>query len=181
MPNMSILYKQTEPSQPFLRITSRPHRPVESVEQGTADLVLLQHDRHRFVLVQRRPPRASALGVRGRSPGRCASPPPASGGLSFSRPSPSYTTSWDSTHPGQKQLGNSEGLLERFRPMKGHVGHPPVGVLEAIAKLKIRPAASATGGLYLPDVVLRSPTLVARVCADCGSGGASVSGIGIRS
>ena len=36
--------------------------------------------------------------------------------------------------------------------------------------------------LYAPFIEFwRSPTLVARVCADCGSGGASVSGIGIRS
>ena len=37
------------------------------MEQGATDLVLFQHDRHRFVLVQRRPPRTPALGVGGQS------------------------------------------------------------------------------------------------------------------
>ena len=51
--------------QAVLRRTRRPLRPVEAVEQRAAHLVLLQHHRDRFVLVQRRLSLASALGVGG--------------------------------------------------------------------------------------------------------------------
>ena len=63
--DQDVLLGGRQQSQPFLRNTSRPHRPVESVEQGAADLVLFQHDRHRFVLTQRRPPHTPARGVGG--------------------------------------------------------------------------------------------------------------------
>ena len=51
---------------------------------------------------------------------------------------------------------------------------------ETIAKLKIRPVASAGVGFHLPGVVLRSPARVSRVFVVCGNGGAFGGGIGIR-
>ncbi|EXI72988.1 MAG: hypothetical protein AW07_02920 [Candidatus Accumulibacter sp. SK-11] len=59
-----VLLRERQQAQPLLRRAGRPVRPVETVEEAAADLVLLQHHGDRFVLVQRRAPGATALGVR---------------------------------------------------------------------------------------------------------------------
>ena len=51
-------------AQSFLWAASSPLRPVEAVEQGAAHVVLLQHHRHRFLLVYGGTARASTLRVR---------------------------------------------------------------------------------------------------------------------
>ena len=51
--------------------------------------------------------------------------------------------------------------------------------VETIAKLIIRPAASADAGFYLLSVVLRTPARVVHICDDCGGGSVFGGGIGI--
>ena len=60
-----VLLRGGKEAQPCGRRTRQPPGPVEAVEQSTANLVLLQHRRDCFLLVDRRLPRPAALGVGG--------------------------------------------------------------------------------------------------------------------
>ena len=60
-----MLLRGGQEAQALSRRPRDPLRPVEAVEQAAAHLVLLQHRRHRFRLVDGRLPGAAALGVDG--------------------------------------------------------------------------------------------------------------------
>ena len=60
-----VLLGRREQPQSLLRSSRRPERPVEAVEESAADVVLLEHDRDRLLLVQRRLTLAAAFGVGG--------------------------------------------------------------------------------------------------------------------
>ena len=60
-----VLLSSRQQSQPLLRRSGRPPGPVEAVEEAAADLVLLQHHRHRFLLIDCSLPGAAALRVGG--------------------------------------------------------------------------------------------------------------------
>ena len=60
-----VLLGRGQQSQPFRRRAGGPPGPIEPVELAESDLVLLQHYRHRFRLIERRLAGAAALGVGG--------------------------------------------------------------------------------------------------------------------
>ena len=58
-----VLLRGWQQSQAFLGRSGDPLGPVEAMEQAAADLVLLQHHRHRFLLIKRGLSSATAFGV----------------------------------------------------------------------------------------------------------------------
>ena len=60
-----MLLRLWQQRQALGRGTGNPARSVEAVEEPAADLVLLQHHGDRLFLIERRVPRAAALGVSG--------------------------------------------------------------------------------------------------------------------
>ena len=58
-----VLLRGWQQAQAFLRCAGDPLGPVEAMEQAAADLVLLQHHGHRFLLIERGLPGATAFGV----------------------------------------------------------------------------------------------------------------------
>ena len=54
-----VLLRRGQKTQPLRRGAPIPLRPVEPVQEPAADLVLLQHDRYRLLLIDRGPAGAS--------------------------------------------------------------------------------------------------------------------------
>src|SRR5690606_40577999 len=73
----NVLLGGGQQTQAFLRRTGGPARAVEAVEQVSTDLVLLEHERDRVLLIERgaaRPARSEErrVGKEGRRGGACA-------------------------------------------------------------------------------------------------------------